>query len=139
MRKPGNLALFLLVIFFNTLILTSCKDKREPEPTGNIRASVSYSPEQDTIPCLKHYIPNGLKIELIRKDNNSILDIRSIGQNANLDFGQHPHGNYQLKVTGAIREGNTCTGEDRSHSLIDTLQSFTLEAPSKSVTFKITQ
>ena len=79
-----------------------------------------------------------IEVELVSKDNDKILKLNSTNSNANLDYGQYPYGNYQIRVIVTVREGNICTGFDQSHSTIDTTQVFTLDSPTKSVIFNLT-
>ena len=129
----------LCALLFSIAALTSCKDEDEPQiPTGNIRASVTFTPTQDTSTCWRRYMGQDLMVELVNKDNDEVLRINYTSEKANLDYGQYPYGNYQIRVIGYVREGNICTAADEAHSKIDTTQVFTLDGPTKSVTFKLT-
>ena len=139
MRFPRTLILFFVALFFSTAALTSCnKEDDSAIPTGNINAVIAFKLTQPTDSCWRRYIPHGFHVEFVDKDNSKVLMNNGTSENANLDYGQYPYGTYQIRVTGYVREGNICTNLDQSHSKIDTIQVFTLDAPTKQVTFNLT-
>jgi hypothetical protein len=146
MKLSRSFSLLLLALIFTSAFLISCGDKDEkkddpsPKQNGTIKASISYIPKAGSTSCWTHYLDGNLKVELTSKDNGESLGTQyTNGQNANLDFGQFPYGNYQVRVTGKVRELNVCNGSDFSNSNIDTYQVLTLDAATKSVSFYINQ
>ncbi|MFI5221039.1 MAG: hypothetical protein ACHQK8_01850 [Bacteroidia bacterium] len=132
------IALLLVPIIF----FTSCsKDSTATPastaavaPLGDLKVSVHFAPDSTSAYGL--YIKGDFSVKLFDKNNNSIATQFTTGNSSNLDFGNYVYDTYTIKIHGDT--WSYLSGGSSIHDhFIDSAQTFSVDAPTKTVTFVV--